>query len=80
MFIIAFTTANHRTSSGPNESTAESIGSGWTDFHEIWCLVIFLNSFEKIQDILKSDKINGYFTWRPMYVYDNIPKTFIFVW
>jgi hypothetical protein len=35
MFIIAFTVANHCTKSGPNESIAEPIGSGWTDFHEI---------------------------------------------
>jgi len=27
---------------------------------------------EEIQGWLKSDKDNWYFTWRPLYVYDNI--------
>jgi hypothetical protein len=33
---------------------------------------IFLNYVKKIQVSLKSDKHNGYFTWRPVYIYDNI--------
>jgi hypothetical protein len=32
----------------------------------------FLKNVEKIQVLLKSDKNNGYFTWRPMYIYDII--------
>jgi hypothetical protein len=32
----------------------------------------FPKSVEKIQVSLKSDKNKGYFTWRPMYIYDNI--------
>ena len=28
--------------------------------------------FEKVQVSLKSDKNNGYFTWRPMYIFDHI--------
>jgi hypothetical protein len=35
-------------------------------------LSIFRKSVEKIQVSLKSDKNNGYFTWRPMYIYDYI--------
>jgi hypothetical protein len=35
------------------------LGSHWTDFHDIWCLGIFLwKSIEKIQISLKSDKNN----------------------
>jgi hypothetical protein len=33
-------------------------------------LSIFFKSVEKIQVSLKSDKNNGYFTWKPMYIYD----------
>jgi hypothetical protein len=32
----------------------------------------FFKSVEKIQVSLKSDKNNGYFTLRPMYIYDNV--------
>jgi len=50
----------------------EEIISPSTDFHEIWHLTIFLKSVEKIQLSLNSDKNNGYFTWRPMHIYDSI--------
>jgi len=33
---------------------------------------IFRKSVEKIQVSLKSDKNNGYFTWIPTHIYDNI--------
>ena len=42
----------------------EQLGSHWTDFHEILYLSIFRKSVAKIQFSLKSDKNNGYFTWR----------------
>ena len=32
----------------------------------------FFLSSEKIHVSLKSDKNNGHFTWRPMYIYDSI--------
>jgi hypothetical protein len=48
------------------------LGSDWTDFNEISYLNIFRKSAEKIQVSLQSDKNNGYFTWRPIYIYDNI--------
>jgi len=38
------------------------LGSHWTDFHKIWYLNIFKNSFTKIKVLLKSDKLNGHFT------------------
>jgi len=44
------------------------LGSHWTNFHEIWDLLIFRKSVKKIQDLLKSDEIKGNFTWKPMYV------------
>jgi hypothetical protein len=39
-------------------------------FHEIWCTGIFRKSIKKIQVPLKSNKNNGYFTWRPIYIFD----------
>jgi hypothetical protein len=48
----------------------EQLGSHWTAFHEIWYLGIFRKSVEKIQVSLKSDKNKGYFTWRPICIYD----------
>ena len=50
----------------------EQLGSHWTDFHEIWYLSIFRKSVEKIQTSLKSEKNNGSFTWRPIYIFDSI--------
>jgi hypothetical protein len=47
-------------------------GSHWTDFYEVWYLSIFRKSVEKIHVRLKSDKKNGYFKWKPMYIHDNI--------
>ena len=38
------------------------------DFHEILYLRIFRKSLETIQVLLKSDKDNGYFKWRPVAV------------
>jgi hypothetical protein len=43
----------------------EQLGAHWTDFHEIWHWSIFRESVVKIQVSLKSEKNNGYFTWRP---------------
>ena len=45
----------------------EQLGSHLTDFNEIWYVSSFRKCVEKIQVSLKSDKNNGYFTWRPMY-------------
>jgi hypothetical protein len=50
----------------------EYLGSHWADFLEIWYLSIFRKSVEKIQVSLKYDKINGYFTWRPIYISHDI--------
>ena len=41
-------------------------------FINISHLSISRKSVEKIQFSLKSDKNNGHFAWRPMYIYDNI--------
>ena len=46
--------------------------SHWTGFHEIWCLRMFRKSVETIQVSLKSDKNNGHFTWRPIYIFYHI--------
>jgi hypothetical protein len=41
-------------------------GFSWND------VGISRKSFEKIQVSLNSDKINGYFIWRPMYIYESM--------
>jgi len=33
----------------------------------------FGKKLEKIQVSLEKDKDNGYFTWRPIYIFDHIP-------
>jgi hypothetical protein len=42
------------------------------DFHEIIYLSNFWKSVKKIQFSLKSDKNNGYFTWKPIYIFDQV--------
>ena len=49
----------------------EQLGFHWTDFHEIWRLRNLRKYVDKIKFALKFDKNNGYFTRRPMYIYDN---------
>ena len=46
------------------------LGSHRTDFYEICYLGIFPKSVAKTQISLKRDKNNGYFTRRPIYVFD----------
>jgi len=43
----------------------QQIGSHLADFHEISYLSISKKLVDKIQVSLKSEKKNGYFTWRP---------------
>jgi hypothetical protein len=50
----------------------EQLCSHLMDFHEILYLSICWKSVEKIQLSLKSDKNNGYFTWRPIYIFDQV--------
>jgi hypothetical protein len=50
----------------------EKLGSHWTDFHKIWHLSISLKPVAKTKVSLKSDENNGYFTWKPAYINDNI--------
>ena len=49
----------------------EQLGSHKTDFIEI-LLWIFRKSVARNEVWLKSDKSSGYFTWRPVYIYDHI--------
>jgi hypothetical protein len=46
--------------------------SQWMDFHEIWYWSIFRKFVTKIQVSLKSDKNDGYFTWKPICIFDHI--------
>jgi hypothetical protein len=50
----------------------EQLGSHLTDFREILYLRIFRKSVEKFQVSLKSDKNNGHFTGRPVYICNSI--------
>jgi hypothetical protein len=50
----------------------ELLGRHRAEFHEIWYLRIFRKSVEQFQVSLKSDKTSWYFTWRPIYICDNI--------
>ena len=49
-------------------SVCTELGSHQMDFHEIWYVSIFQISVMKIQVSVISDKNNGYFTWRPVYI------------
>jgi len=43
-----------------------------TDFHEICISVLFFSKISRESSIFtKHEKNSGYFTWRPMYIYDN---------
>jgi hypothetical protein len=44
----------------------------WNDFKRTWYMSIFRNSVEGIQVPLKPDKNEGYFTWKPKDIYDQI--------
>ena len=39
--------------------------------------IIFRKSVDKIQVSLKSDKNNGYFTWRRFHIHDNISMNYV---
>jgi len=42
----------------------EQLGSYWTDFNEILYLSFFRKNVKKVRGSLKSNKNNGYITWR----------------
>ena len=46
----------------------EQLGFHWMDFDEIY-LSIFRKFVKKMRVSLKSEKCNGYFTWRPVYIF-----------
>jgi hypothetical protein len=48
------------------------LNSHGINFSNILYLVFLRKSVEKIEDSLKSDKNNWYFTWRRFYIYDSI--------
>ena len=56
----------------PSRGRKKKLGFHWTDFHEILYLRIVRTSVKKIQVLLNTDNNNGYFTWGPIYIYDNI--------
>ena len=47
------------------------LGCHWTYFHETWYLKFFRNSALQIQDTLKSDKNNAFFTLRHIKMHYN---------
>jgi hypothetical protein len=48
-----------------------------SDFRGIWYLRGFRKYFEKIQVSLKSDENKGYFTWRPIWIFFIISRSFL---
>ena len=52
----------------------KQLGSHWTDCDGILYYGIFWKPVDNIQVLLKSDNNNGYFTWRPIYIYDYIRR------
>ena len=51
-----------------------------TELREIWYLSIFRKSVKEIQVLVKSDKNNGHFTWKPIYVFDHFSLSFSQNW
>jgi hypothetical protein len=49
----------------------KSVAAG-QKFREIWNVTIFFKSVDKNQVSFKSDKNNGNFTGRPIYIFDHI--------
>jgi len=52
----------------PHGTTRRSL----TVFHEISYLSIFRKYVQKVQVSIKSDMHNGYFTWGPIHIFDQI--------
>jgi hypothetical protein len=52
----------------PPPARMEHLGSHGTEFHEIWYVRNLRKSVEEILVSLKSDKNNGYFTFRPIHL------------
>jgi len=50
----------------------EQLGSHWTGFFMKFDFRVFFQNLEKIQVTITSEKNNGHFTWRPMYICDSI--------
>ena len=50
----------------------EQLGSHCKDFNYVWNLRIFLKFVYKIQFGLNCEKSSKYFTWRSLYIYDDI--------
>jgi hypothetical protein len=48
----------------------EQFGSHWTDFIKDYIWQFFQKHTGKIPVSLKSDRDNGYFTWRPVHIHD----------
>ena len=69
-------TTSYVRSVGPSDRM-EQLGSHWTDFHEIRCFSIFRKSLEKIQVSLQSDKNKYYFTWRQIYIFLIVSRSFL---
>ena len=45
-----------------------------TDFHEIWRLSIVRKICLENSSFIKYENIIGYFTWRPIYIFDHISR------
>jgi hypothetical protein len=55
----------------------EWFGTHWTNIHEILYFSIFRKKSRKILVSFKSDKNNGYFTWKPIYNFLIMSRLFL---
>ena len=58
----------------PVSVRVEQLGSHRTNFHEVSYISIFWKSIEKVLVLLKSDKNDGYFIWRPICIFYHISQ------
>jgi hypothetical protein len=50
----------------------EQLGSHWAGFHEIWFLKVFSKICVKSSKFINNWHERLHFTWRPIYIYDNM--------
>ena len=54
----------------------EQLSPYLTEFYEIWYSSIFQKLTKKIQVSVKSEKNDGHYTWKPIYIFDHISLIF----
>jgi hypothetical protein len=60
--------------SGRPSESMEEFDSQWTDFHSIDIWIFFSKISPEDSSFIKADKNKGYFTQKPIYVYDHVSR------